>query len=179
MHGLISLLPPPYDAQVEVLWRELEEAHSLAGIRITPYPHFSWQIARHYDLEKLEHSLQRIAARTPPFSVHTTGLGLFSGPRPVLYIPVVKDPGLVRLHEIIWQELQTTAQGLSPYYGPGAWMPHISLAYDDLEPGNIGPILQSLLPRTFNWEMTIDNLAFIYEPDGEVGDLKFRVELQG
>lgn len=178
MHGLASLLPQPYYAQVEALWQEMEEQHGLTGIRVTPYPHFSWQIAQDYDPEKLERSLQRIADRTPPFTVRTTGLGLFSGLHPVLFIPVIKDAGLVRLHEIIWQELQDAAQGLSPYYSPSAWVPHISLAYEDLTPTNIGPILQSLLPRPFNWEMTIDNLAFIYEPDGEIGEVKL-VKLAG
>ena len=33
--------------------------------------------------------------------------------------------------------------------------------------------------RTFNWEMTIDNIALIYEPEGEIGKLRFTIPLRG
>ena len=36
MHGLVTLLPEPYFAQVESLWDGLEVNFGLNGIRITP-----------------------------------------------------------------------------------------------------------------------------------------------
>ena len=179
MHGLVSILPQPYYAQVEALWQELESEHRLQGIRVTPLPHFSWQIAREYDFERLETILRDIAARTPPFTVRTTGLGLFTGFRPVLFIPVIKNAALLQLHTMIWEQTQPASQGLSFYYNPEHWTPHISLAYEDIDAANIGPILQALTFRPFNWEMTIDNIALIYEPEGEIGKLKFQIPLHG
>lgn len=177
MHGLVSLLPEPYSQRVEDLWTELETCHGLQGIRVTPFAHFSWQIAWAYDFAGLEAVLHELAAVTHPFSVRTCGLGLFTGLRPVLYIPVVKDAALVRLHAAIWEAAQPHAERLSPYYGPTQWMPHISLAYEDLDEENIGSIMQTLVSRSFNWEMCIDNLAAIYEPEGETGALKFILPL--
>lgn len=179
MHGLVSLLPQPYFQQVEALWQELETSHHLQGIHVTPLAHFSWQIAQDYAFDHLEAIIRDIAARTPPFIVRTTGLGLFTGFRPVLFIPVIKDAHLLRLHAEIWEHTQPTAQGLSLYYSPERWMPHISLAYEDIDAQNIGPVMQALTFRTFNWEMTIDNIALIYEPEGEIGKLKFTILLQG
>jgi 2'-5' RNA ligase len=179
MHGLVSLLPQPYFQQVEALWQELETNYHLHGIQITPLPHFSWQIAQDYDFAQLEAIIRDIAEQTPPFVVRTTGLGLFTGFRPVLFIPVVKDAGLVRLHAEIWERSQAASQGQSIYYSPNHWVPHISLAYEDIDAQNIGLILQALTFRTFNWEMTIDNIALIYEPEGEIGKLKFTIHLTG
>jgi 2'-5' RNA ligase len=179
MHGLVSILPPPYYQQVEALWQELAEEHHLHGIRVTPYPHFSWQIAQEYDFDLLEKIVRDIAASTPPFVVNTTGIGLFTGYRPVIFIPVVKTAAMIALHARIWKRAQPASQKLSPYYRPTAWMPHISLAYEDIDPENIAAIMQKLAFRSFDWEMTIDNISLIYEPDGKTGALKFRVELTG
>jgi 2'-5' RNA ligase len=179
VHGLVSLLPQPQYQQVQVIWGLLASEHGLQGIHVTPYPHFSWQIAAEYDFERLETSVREIALKTPTLAVRTAGLGLFSGPHPVIYVPVVKDLALLELHAAIWRASQPAAQGLSPYYAPQAWMPHISLAYEDVTPANLGPLMRSLAFQTFAWEMTIDNIALIYEPAGQVGALKFQIQLTG
>ncbi|MBN1146504.1 MAG: 2'-5' RNA ligase family protein [Anaerolineales bacterium] len=179
MHGLVSLLPEPYYNQVQAIWEELAGGYGLQGVRVTPYPHFSWQIAQDYDFERLEEIVRGIARASPPLAVRTAGLALFTGFRPVLYVPVVKDALLLELHAHIWRSAQPASQGLSPYYAPDAWMPHISLAYEDVNRENIGPLIESLAFRSFNWEMTIDNIALIYEPKGEIGALKFCIQFSG
>lgn len=172
MHALVSLLPAPFSEQVEALWQELEDNHGLTGIRVTPFPHFSWHIAQDYDFPALEKWLSAIAANIPPFKVRTTGIGLFTGPRPVVYIPLVKDSGLMSLHAMLWEQTFALGTGMSPYYSPEAWIPHISLAYGDVDRSNIAAVLRDLVGRSYAWEMTIDNLALIYEPDGQTGQLK-------
>lgn len=179
MHGLVSLLPEHHYKRVEGIWQDLEDDFGLAGIRVTPYPHFSWQIAETYDVEALARIAQTIAAESRPFLVRTSGLGLFSGPRPVIYIPVVKTAELLAFHAQVWERCQSAAQGLSPFYSPDQWMPHISLAYTDVTESNIGPVLRWLAFVPFQWEFTVDNLAFIEEPAGEVGRLAFQVPFQG
>jgi len=174
MHGLVSLLPSPYYEEVELLWEMLGEDFDLQGIRVTPYPHFSWQIAQAYDFEKLESAVREVARQTKPFKVRTTGIGLFTGSRPVIFIPVVKDEQLVRFHAQIWERVLPASTGHSPYYQPKSWVPHISLAYEDVRPDNIGGIMHRLAFNEYNWEVEIDNISLIYEPDGEIGALKFR-----
>jgi len=179
MHGLVSLLPTPYYELVETLWQELERQYNLNGIHVTPLPHFSWQIASDYDIKELETIIKGIAEVTPPIKVHTTGLALFTGLHPVIYVPVVKDAQLLRLHTLIWKEVEPAAEGLSPYYNPLNWMPHISLAYQDVSTENIGAVMKNLSFQSYDWEMVVDNISLIYEPDGEIGALKFRVPLAG
>jgi len=179
MHGLVSLLPGPQYQMVQAIWERLADEQGLLGIRVTPYPHFSWQISSHYDFERLEAAINRIARATSPLRVRTAGLGIFSGPKPVIFVSVVKDLPLMNLHASIWRSVLPVAQGLSPYYAPEAWMPHISLAYEDIDPDNIAPVIQSLAFQTFAWDMTIDNIALIYEPEGQIGALKFKIQLTG
>jgi 2'-5' RNA ligase len=142
-------------------------------------PHFSWQIAGNYDFASLEAALKDLASEIQPFTVHTAGLGLFTGSRPVVYIPVVKDRKLLSIHERIWNTAYKFSQEASPYYDPTFWMPHISLAYEDITPQNIGPLMETLAFRSSTWKMTIDNIALIFEPDGEIGALKFKHRFTG
>ncbi len=176
MHAVVSLLPQPYYSQVENIWNQLEDDYGLHGIRVTPFPHFSWQGAEEYDELSLEKVLNRIAERSTPFTVHTTGLGIFSGVQPVIFIPVVKSPQLVNFHRSIWDEMAATGSSISQYYNPENWVPHISLAYADVTPEKMGAAMQKLSFQTYNWEFEVNNFACIYEPAGEIGKIPFRAD---
>jgi len=134
MHGLVSLLDPHHYALVEEIWRELENDCGLTGILVTPFPHFSWQIAEDYDWDPLQQIVVEITAETQPFTVWAAGLGLFTSANPVIYLPVVRTKALSELHEKIWTRLKPISTKASPFYAPENWMPHISLAYADLTP---------------------------------------------
>jgi 2'-5' RNA ligase len=44
-------------------------------------------------------------------------------------------------------------------------MPHITLAYEDVTPQNIGAVMQMLAFERYDWEMWIDNLTMICSAD--------------
>ena len=161
LQGVASLLPQPYYGQVEALWAELETDFGLKGVCVTPYPHFTWQIAPAYDLERITRTLEDIASRTAPFEISTAGLGLFNGESPVLYIPLVKTPVLTVLHQQIWQALLPASTNPSPYYSPEQWVPHITLACNDLTAESAGAVITRLVARNFDWQMRVANLFFV------------------
>jgi len=66
--------------------------------------------------------------------------------------------------------ISTTA---SPYYAPENWMPHISLAYTDVTRQNLPCLMDKLAFRPVYWQVEIDNISFIYEPNGVVGEKRF------
>jgi 2'-5' RNA ligase len=91
-------------------------------------------------------------------------LGIFTGLHPVLYIPVVRSPELTQFHEALWQEISRTGSGIQEYYDPAHWIPHITIGIEDINKDNLSRIVRFLAERDFNWEITIDNIALIYEP---------------
>ena len=119
--------------------------------------------------------IRRLASETKRFTVRTTGIGVFSGPQPVIYIPVVKNKSLLNFHAHLWELITPTVieDAPSPYYHPDHWMPHISLAYSDVKLDNIGAVMARLAFETYNWEMEVNNIAYISEPTGTIGQLKF------
>ncbi len=167
MYGLASLLPEPYFLQVKRIWDRLETCCGLTAIRATPYPHFSWQIAHSYPLDQFQSIVQQLSKHIAPFQVRTAGLGVFSGTTPIIFISVVKDPFLVTLHHQIWEQLAQIANEPNQYYHPAQWMPHITLAHEDVTPDNIGVVMQTLAFERYEWEMWIDNLALIWFADEE------------
>ena len=122
MHAIVSLLPQPIYREVEEIWDQLERDFGLQGVSPARFPHFSWQGAQDYDQSALEKTLSRFAAQIHPFKVRTTGLGVFSGVQPVLFIPVVKTLQLADFHRQIWQDLESDGSGINPYYCPDNWI---------------------------------------------------------
>jgi 2'-5' RNA ligase len=163
MHGIVSLLDDKHYQLVENLWDELEREFAVRGVYITPYPHFSYQIAQHYNVEQLEPILQRFASSQAAFQVKTSGLGIFNGPRPVLYVPVVRSTELTAFHQELWPEISTAGSGISDYYHPANWMPHITIGFGDINKENLSHIVRSLAERDFSWEITVDYVALIYD----------------
>jgi 2'-5' RNA ligase len=161
MNGIASLLDKPATARVELLWQELEARCGLVGVKITPFPHFSWQVTEDYDLARLETTLREITRQAQPFTVHTAGLGLFTGENPIVYISIVKDEPLMRFHAMLWEQTKGIAIRPALYYAPGQWVPHITLAYNDVNQDNLNCALQTLAFQSFDWEIQIDNLIFV------------------
>lgn len=124
--------------------------------------------------------MDEIAAGVAPLEAHTVGIGLFASPRPVLFIRVIRNRRLDDLHRMLWERMQPIASGLSPYYNPDTWQPHISLAYGDLFQNQVDVVRLWLTEQdNFRWEFSVNNLSFIYEPDGQVGELQISCPLLG
>ena len=174
MHGLVSLLPADYYTRVEELWQMLADECDLTGIQTTPYPHFSWLVGGDFDWDKLEETLRKIARETEPLLVNTGGIGIFSGPSPVIFIPVVRTAQLTTLHQRIWDAIQPIGIDLSPYYSPKHWMPHITLAIKDVTPRKLEHALQKLAFQTFNWAFEVNNISFIRESEDDVGEIYYQ-----
>lgn len=178
LYAVVSLLGAPHYGHVEQLWTELKERCGVAGIYETPFPHVSYHVAAGYDLPKLTGVLRRFAGRFAPFRIRTTGLGIFSGPGPVVYIPVVRGPGLAGLHQKLWPAVERHAAGALEYYRPERWVPHITLGHGDVSQQCLPELVRELAGRDFQWEIEIDNLAII-SSCGSADGLHLRVPLSG
>lgn len=163
MDGVVSLLDGPHYQKVEALWAELAERFDARGVYITPYPHFSYHIARRYNRAQLDPLLAEIAATSRPFTVRTGGIGVFTGLAPVLYISVVRNAALSDYHARLWTAVNAASADAGPYYNPDDWMPHITIGFGDIYPTRLSSMIGTLSSRAFLWEIPIDNLALIYE----------------
>ncbi len=163
MHGIVSLLDAQSTRLVESIWVELENEFGLSNQYVPRIAHFSYQIAEDYDIKRLGAVLERFAQTQRPFHVKTTGLGVFTGSSPVLYIPVVRT----HLHMALWTAVEGAGTGVSAHYKPNSWMPHIALAQGDLDADNLPRVIRRLSSRDFAWDIVVNNVALIYQTGGE------------
>jgi 2'-5' RNA ligase len=177
MHGIVSLLDGEHRGRVEALWSELEAALGLRGIQATPYPHFSYQVAEHYDLERLVPILGRLAQQRPAFKASTAGLGVFTGPQPVLFISLVRSPELGRFQASLWQAVAGATAGAVDYYAPANWVPHITLALGDLDHQNLPDAIRLLADRDLAWEIMVENIAVVCDAGNDEHEVRVRFEL--
>ena len=175
--GVVALLDDEHTIAVKALWDELEKECGLTAILETPFPHVSWHVAEGYDIEPLEEKIAQIADQTPPFMIRTAGLGVFSNETPVVYIPVVKDPNLSRLHNWIWEEAQRFGKEIRQQYSPDQWIPHITLAARDVTREDLPSIFSIFANRSFNWEIKIDCFALGCQPPDGVAEITRRFPL--
>lgn len=159
--------------RVRETWQKLDRELGLRGVLVMPFPHFSYQIAEGYDRTNLEKSLSELAEETAPFEIRTTGLATFGGPWPVVYVAVRADAGLRALHERTWNRCAPHARNTVPYYRPGAWTPHITLAHGDetsaapLSDDQTRAVLRLLNPKEYRWTVSVENIALVWD-DGSV-----------
>lgn len=171
MNGVVSLLDPSATAQVHAIWAEMHAAHGIGAVaRRVPWPHVSYHIAPRYDPIRLEAGLQALARETRPLEIRTTGLGIFTGPTPVLYLAVTRSPALSALHARTWAACNAAAEESSPLYAPNVWVPHITLAHLDVTPANLPGLIADLGGRDFAWTITLSaftalfKVADVYQP---------------
>ncbi len=176
MLAIASFFDPQADQRTQQIWAQLEKSCGLMGIKMIPIPHFSWQIAVEYDVVAASKALDQLMVEIQPFEIQTTGLALFTGPTPTLYLPIVKTRRLLELHETIWNRLLPCAKEPSPLYMPDQWVPHITLAYRDVNPDRLACALEELAFAPLSLTTVVDNLALAFQNDSQVG-VHHRVEL--
>jgi 2'-5' RNA ligase len=178
MYAIASLLNPAADQQTRDLWSLLEKSCGLSGISMTPLPHFSWLAADECDAISAQKALKELSEEIVSFTTRTAGLGIFTGANPVLYLAVVKNEALFQVHKKIWDRLEPYSQNMSNYYSAELWIPHITIAYKDLNPTNLSCAAKDLLLVPLDVEILVDNITLLYHIDDEVG-IKEQFYLRG
>ena len=177
MNAIVSLLDEEHDQTVRNLWSELEGDFGVIPQYANPFTHFSFHVADDYDVDDLRPILADLIHDHGPFTVGTSGLGIFTGERPVLFVPVVRNPELDALHSALWSRF-TPAFGVGlPYYAPDAWVPHITLAQGPEAADRFPDIVRAMTRREFTWRLTVDNLAVIEDGGADRG-LRMEVGLE-
>jgi 2'-5' RNA ligase len=168
IYTIASLLDVEGDEKVKNLWEVLENQCSLKGIQLTPLPHISWQASETYKIEDVERYLDEFTQHHKPFTIRTTGLGVFTGEKIILYLAVVQSPHLSRMHKMIWRDLGNFGEG-HYYFAPDYWIPHITLANKDVDQQKIACAIGELANRPLNFKINISSIVILYDNQGELG----------
>ncbi len=176
MYAIISELDQDTAVHVMRLWRRLNDACGLEGIFNYPNPHFTWLGAEKIEVEPTQDLFNTIAEQTYTFPVRITGLDVFRGDSPVLYLSLFKSLSLLNLHKYLWNQIQPYVQDPSLYYAPDKWIPHVTLALHDLTNDNLDCAIKSIEQDSVKQVSWVNNLALVEADDSQLGETLCRVE---
>lgn len=174
MHSVAALFREADAAWVEKTWADLRERFGLEGVARTPVPHLSFDVFAGYDGEALGAVVKSHARRLEPFRVRVSGLGVFPGANPAVYLAVTPTDELLACHQALHGDLGSALQMRSPLYAPGAWVPHVTLVHHDPDLPLLQAALGYLMTQDLPSELEVDALGWIEQRPGEIGRLQAR-----
>ncbi|WP_210464473.1 MULTISPECIES: 2'-5' RNA ligase family protein [Rufibacter] len=161
MVAIVSLLDAEHSDRMNQLIYGLEREFGLKEVQKTPYPHITWLTVNDGSLHNLQKTLGHAAGICCRFRINTTGLGIFPGEKPVLYIPVLRTANVNHFHNQLYKAVCLLSNEINPYYHPDVWMPHLSLALGDTTPELVAQAMVYLNRKNYQWKVELDNLTLL------------------
>lgn len=161
MVAVVSLLDAEHTKIVNQIIDDLEQTFGLRGVKITADPHITWLICAVEKLAELKRYLTQVAGNSSCIKVNTTGLGIFPGQNPVIFVPVIRADGFNQVHAQLFRDINAFSGQTVNFYNPDQWVPHISLALRDTTPELLPHIVTHLNQKTYNWEILLDNISIL------------------
>ena len=143
-------------------WQNVESLCASSEVTMHTLPHFSWQSADNYQLEPLKSRLTTLTRNIPSFKFHTSGLGVFSNDRKILFLIIVKTRPLLEMHEMLWNELFEFAETPKLHYSPENWIPHISINLNKLAEPQFLCTFSELVKYELQFEFEVNQFGLLY-----------------
>lgn len=177
MQAIATLINANSDLTATTMWKALTSACSLSGIKIPQNPHFSWMVAERFEENPVREAFADFARKVESFEVHTTGLGIFTGEKPILYLPLVKTESLLKMHGELWRALFQTGTNQNTVYHPDQWIPHVTVISEEMPVQQFACVFESIVSLDLKLTICVNNLSLIYSNQEEAG-IKFIQEFQ-
>jgi hypothetical protein len=162
-YGIVALLDEEHELIMKNLWQELETDFGIKHPYENPIPHITHIQAHKIKERALEEALEKFAAMQEPYLVRTAGLGIFTGERLALYVPVVRNPALTAIQTTLIATVAPALDGIADTHQLNHWLPHLTLIIPMTELTDVvlGNVVQRLARRSFIWEIRISRFAVL------------------
>jgi 2'-5' RNA ligase len=167
--GITSLLTGNERDELLRFWNVFETEYNSIGVQSFDHPNLGFQGGRCSNIDMLKDELLNLSVVLSPFEVIVEGFGFFEAPSKVVYLKVQKTDELIDLHKKINNSLANCCENLFKFYTPENWVPHITLAMDDLSETDFNNFKERYKDYLPSFKQTISNLALVeYKHNGRV-----------
>jgi 2'-5' RNA ligase len=151
--------------RVEALLDEMSERFGVGRGFPGGVPHVTFHLSERDTEPGAAAVVESVAKSTLPFRLYSAGLGAFAGPSgPILHLSVARAPAAATLAERLGQELSAAGfPGTDPYYTPERWIPHITIAQQNLDGADLPGLLAWLVEQRLAMEIAISELSIARE----------------
>ena len=164
---IVSVLENKPYKDVKKIWKLFEKKYGSVGVQIFSHPHVTFQGGKSDNLRELKKGFQEIASKMKPFEIGVSGIAHFD--KKVIYLKVEKTNSLIELNKLINQFLKSHCTGLLEYFTPENWIPHITLAIDDLTEENFEKAWNQLKHSKIKFKQKLHNICIVKRyPNGKI-----------
>ena len=156
----------PYK-DVRRLWKLLERSYGCKAIQAYSHPHVSFQSARTPDVRQLKRDFENVVSQIRPFEIEVVGARHFR--KDVIYLAVKRTRELAKIHKLINRFLESRCQDLVELYAPEHWLPHVTLAMEDLTEDNFEKAWMEFGGSNIRFKQRLHNICMVkWFPDGTI-----------
>lgn len=167
--GIAALLTGEERDEVLRFWNIFKENYNSIGVRSFDHPNLGFQGGSCLNLGSLKDELSSLCTKIPPFEITVNGFGFFESPSKVVYLKVMKTNELIEIHKKVNSTLAKCCENLFDFYTPENWIPHITLAMDDLSETSFESFKNRYKGYSPSFRQTISNLALVeFKNNGRV-----------
>jgi 2'-5' RNA ligase len=176
--GIASLLTGVERDEVLRFWDVFEKDYNSIGVRSFDHPNLGFQGGGSSNIDILKAELVNLCNNITPFEVIVDGFGYFEAPSKVVYLQVRKTNQLIEIHKEINRFLSKNCISTFQLYTPEYWVPHITLAMDDLSETSFDTFKNKQKNYSLTFNQKISNLALVEFKDNGVVELLQSYEIK-
>lgn len=163
MAGVISLLEGEAADRVERLWDAMQHEFGVPRGFPGAIPHISYHLGDCPAEPPVTTKLATLAGGYAPFAARVSGLGIFGGAAPVVYLAVARGPRLAALHLEVLGLMRELGFENNQYYEPETWLPHITIAQQNVGALVFAEVAEWLAGQVIQFGFEVTNLALASE----------------
>lgn len=165
--GIVSNLEDEPYQLVKRYWNHFERKFDSVAIQAYSHPHFTFQFALTHNIKELKKTFEEVTLKIKPFPIEVDGVRRFD--ENAIYLKVEKTTGLLKIHQLIHGFLKERCNGLLEYYTPELWVPHVTLAMEDLTKNNFEKAWAELKDSEIKFRQRLHNVCMVkWYPGGKI-----------
>lgn len=179
-HGVVALLDDASNAYIRDLWQQLDDECGIKHLFDDPLPHITHLQVEDIQRDDLKAALRTFGQQQAPYTVQTSGIGIFTGERIAVYVSVVRSSALDAAHDTLTEYCAPLINGMSETHLITNWVPHITLMLPEAVDDRLPEVIRFLSQQQFRREMTVTGVALLdsSQTDSD-SDSHFTVTLNG
>jgi hypothetical protein len=177
-YGIAALLDETGTEFIQSIWHDFEREFGIKHPFANPVPHITHIQAEEIRQDDLQTALTSFAANQAPYTLHASGLGIFTGEKTAVYVALVRNLQLNKIHSRLINTLYSTIEGMSEDHLINYWMPHISLLIPGMAEEQLTDVMRFLVGKSFKRDVTVNRLALLDGSDKSASP-RFTVQLTG
>jgi 2'-5' RNA ligase len=142
--GVLSVLEGAALDEARRLWRLFETVYASKGVQSFDHPNVTFQGGQCRDVARLDSALLDLNRQLRAFEIIIDGLGYFEVCSNVVFLKVQPTEELRRINRAVNDVLRGHCDELFEYCLPRKWVPHVTVAMEDLTDENLERVKKDL-----------------------------------